>query len=210
MPKLSDVGQYLNPKTVKTFSSPFNEKIEVVTFSGSLRLDINDLTQSGTVIEKIWSKAFKDLLPSDFQPQNILVLGLAGGSVLKPINKNWPQVKVTAVEIDPLIIKIAKKHFKVKPSPKLNIVNQDAIDYVNNLDKDFDLCLVDCYLGDQFPSALETIDFYKKLKNNCSHVLINRIFWGKYQEPALNFKQKLEKDFSVSSTRTTSNLLLGL
>lgn len=210
MPSLSDLGQYIKPKTVKTFSSPFNEKIEVVTFSGSLRLDINDLTQSGTVIEKIWSKAFKDLLPSDFKPQNILVLGLAGGSVLKPIDKKWPQAKVTAVEIDPLIIKLAKKYFKVKPSPKLNIVNQDAIDYVDNLDKDFDLCLVDCYLGDQFPSSLETVDFYKKLKNNCSHVLVNRIFWGEYQEPALNFKEKLENNFELASTRTTSNLVLGL
>lgn len=210
MPKLADVGQYLSPKTVKTFSSPFNEKIEVVKFSGDLRLDINDLTQSGTVIEKIWSKAFKDLLPSDFNPQNILILGLAGGSVLKPIDKNWPQAKVTAIEIDPLIINIAKKHFKVKPSPQLNIINQDAIDYVNDLDKDFDLCLVDCYLGDQFPSSLETVDFYKKLKKNCSHVLVNRIFWGKYQEAALNFKQKLQNNFAVSSTRTTSNLLLGL
>lgn len=210
MPKHGNLGQYISAQTIKTFSSPYNKKIELVTFSNQLRLDVNDLTQSGSVIEKIWHQAFAKLLPTDFSPQNILILGFGAGSALTPIRKLWPKTKVTGIEIDPLIIKIAKDYFDIQPGSKLELINDDALKFIDKSGKNFDLTLVDCYQGDKFPAKLENISFYKKLKKISQHILINRLFWGDYQQPALNFFDKLKKHFPATTTRTPSNFLIHI
>ena len=55
------VKSYFNPEVIKTFKSKFNTNIQLVNFSGQLRLDMGNLTQSGQVIEKIWSRRLKIL-----------------------------------------------------------------------------------------------------------------------------------------------------
>ena len=82
------VKSYFAPEVIKTFNSNFNNKVQLVSFFGQLRLDIGDLTQSGQIMEKIWSKAFKKLLSPDLRPKKILSLGFGAGSATRIISKN--------------------------------------------------------------------------------------------------------------------------
>ncbi len=208
-----NLRQYFFPQILKRFHSKINTQIELVIFSGSLRLDMGNLTQSGEVIEKIWNKAFNDLLPSQFNPETILILGFGAGSAARLISRRWPNAQITGVEIDPTVIKIAKEHFLADQIPNLKIINADAVEFINNCSLKTDnwsLILVDCYLGDQFPQKLESKKFINRLTSLSPHVIINRLFWGKYQPITLDFHEKLKKIFNTKTTRTASNYLIHL
>jgi len=205
-----NLKQYLSPQTLKRFKSKHNINVELVTFSGSLRLDMGDLTQSGEVIEKIWNKAINDLLPKSRRPQSALILGFGAGSAAKLLARRYPGITLTGVELDPTVIDIARKHFNVDSIPNLTIHNSEAAKFVRQDNRQYDLILVDCYLGDQFPKSLESPSFLKLLVDKSPHVIINRLFWGIYQPKTLEFHEKLKKDFKTTTTRTTSNYLISL
>jgi len=206
------VKSYFAPEVVKTFTSNFNDKVQLVTFSGQLRLDMGDLTQSGQVIEKIWARAFKKLLPSNFNPKKILVLGFGAGSVAKVIEKKWPKAKITGVEIDPVVIKIAQEHFGANEIQNLKIINQDAEKFVMTTREKFDLILVDCYQGYKIPPVFEDIGLLNKLlkllSDNTKTVLVNRLFWDSHQKKTLKFLEGLNKSFITTTCRTPSNLII--
>mgnify|MGYP001587281713 CR=1 FL=1 len=205
-------SDWLTPQLVKTFSSPFNSKIELIKFAGSYRLDMGELTQSGHVIETIWDSAFKKLLPPDFTSKSVLILGLCCGSVAKLIANKWPQSSITGLEIDPVVVDIARTYFHLDKLKNLEIVNADAIKYVENLDTNahFDLAIVDCYLGYQIPHQFENPSFLQNLKKHTNHLLLNRLFWEEHKTASLEFLSRLTSTFTVSTCRTPSNLVISL
>lgn len=205
------IKNYFFPEVLQKFKSKFNSDIELVKFGGHLRLDMGGLTQSGWIIEQIWSKALKKLITRDFSPKNILILGFGAGSSAKLLHKRWPNAKITGVEIDPVVIDISKKYFNVAKIPKLKIVNADAVKFLTvQKPNSFDLILVDCYLGDQVPAKLSSQTFLKKLTQVSDKVLINRLFWTDYQKKTIDWLDLLEKNFSYETCRTTSNLVIAL
>ncbi len=44
----------------------------------------------------------------------MLLVGLGGGSIPKKLNKEFPNLEIDAIELDPEVIRIAKDHFNVK------------------------------------------------------------------------------------------------
>lgn len=202
--------EYLPFQTGRLGNSKFNKNIELKRFFGSLYLNMGELTQSGEVIEEIWSKGFDDLLPPDFSPNSALILGFGAGSAAKLINRTWPDCAITGIEIDPVVIKVAREHFHVDQIPNLKLINADAHDFALRHDTPFDLVLVDCYLGDQFPAKLEEKKFLEKLAKLSNHVIINRLFWQDYIPATLAFHEKLKIDFTTTNTRTASNYLIHL
>lgn len=204
------VKSYFNPEVVKTFKSKFNSNIQLVNFSGQLRLDMGNLTQSGQVIEKIWGKAFRNLLSLSFKPKNVLILGFGAGSVAKVIKKKWSKSKITGVEIDPVVIKIAKEHFKVNEIPNLEVINQDAKKFIKETKIKFDLILVDCYQGYKIPLVFEDKRFLTSLKKTGEIVLINRLFWDDHKQKTLQFLKNLNKSFTTTTCRTPSNLVISI
>ncbi|MBU1200834.1 hypothetical protein KJ953_04910 [Patescibacteria group bacterium] len=208
------VKAYFAPEVIKTFKSKFNTKIQLVNFSGQLRLDMGNLTQSGQVIEKIWAKALKKHT-SEVCFSSVLILGFGAGSVAKVISKKWPKAKMTGVEIDPVVIKIAKEYFGIGKIPNLKIINQDAEKFVmdsrlrGNDREVYDLILVDCYQGYRIPTVFEDIKFLKTLKKIGHVVLINRLFWDNHKQKTLEFLKKLNKFFTTTTCRTPSNLVIS-
>lgn len=209
-------SDYLFPQKVAKFSSEFNSQVEVVKFMGKYRLDMGDLTQSGEVIKEIWGTAIKATLPHRFTPENILILGLGAGSLAHLLTKKYPRASLTGVEIDPVVIEVARKYFRLDSLSRLSVVTADAVSYINNLDKNtsFDLIFFDCYIGDKVPPALENPRFLKTLYRHLSpggFMLINRLFWGKYTEQAEVFVNSIGRLFGTYKlARTMSNLLLTI
>ena len=63
-----------------------------------------------------------------FRPdaKKMLIIGLGGGSIPKKAQKEFPNMEIDAVEIDPEVVKIAKDHFNVKEGKNLRIHAQDG------------------------------------------------------------------------------------
>ncbi|UPT67054.1 MAG: hypothetical protein M0D57_22035 [Sphingobacteriales bacterium JAD_PAG50586_3] len=58
---------------------------------------------------------------------------------------------IDAVELDPMIIGIAKDHFNIDRFDGLNIINADAYDWVIDAQAQYDLIAVDIFADDKVP-----------------------------------------------------------
>ena len=180
-------------KILETRTSKFNGKIRVKKSWGlGTYLEVGGLTQSGWILEKIWGQALKEITNYKLQITNILVLGLGGGSVLKPLKKYWPKAKITGVDIDPVMVKLGQKYLNLDKS--VQIVISDAFSYMRHA-TGYDLVIVDLYHGKDFPQKFESDKFLKKLSKN-KLVIINRA-WNKRDNGLLivDFREKLQKYF---------------
>jgi len=87
---------------------------------------------------------------SHFEPNPMDVLMIGGSAYTYPRDfiKNYPNVKVDVVEIDPGMTEIARKYFGLKDEKNLAIYHQDARIYLNENKKKYDVIF-----GDAFNSA---------------------------------------------------------
>jgi spermidine synthase len=200
------------PRHVYLPDSPYNKNISLLCYPNSTTLYVDGLVESGDIMTKIWQKGIHSLLPKSFKPQKVLLLGLAGGCNARLINRYYPEAQITAVEIDQTMVDIGQKYFALEKVKNLQIVVADALDYVINLpeDENFDLVLVDCFVGQQIPKKLENIDFLKKLKQHSRYVLINRLWWSHEKDVTINFFRSLEPHFFFVKTHTLTNVLISL
>lgn len=198
------------PETIKTYDSDFNGQIKLVRFANDLRIDAGGLTQSGHVMIGIFSSGIKNLLPKDFVPKKILMLGLGGGSVVKWLAKKYQDASITAVEIDPVMIKIAKEHFHVDKVKNLKIITADAVDYIKTTKDHFDLILLDCYQGYQTPPSFDDPKVIKIMKSKTDYLLVNRLYWDDFKLKADDFIEKMSPHFRIKSVFTASNLVIHL
>lgn len=93
--------------------------------------------------------------------KNVLVIGLGGGTVPKRFVRDYPQVKMDAVEIDGDVIKIAAKYFDVHPGPQLRIYESDGRIFLRRSKTKYDMILLDAYYADTVPFFLTTKEFFQ-------------------------------------------------
>jgi spermidine synthase len=204
-------------KVIEKTRSQLNGEIIISEFFGQKRIICQGLLQSGSIIHGIWNKALKKVKNTNLPVGKILILGLGGGTAAQIASEFWPTAQITGVEIDPVIIRLAKKHFQIDQIPNLKIIQANAITYLINhqssiINHQFNLILVDMYLGDCLPPKSEGPQFLNALKKNLSQngiVIFNRLFWREHKGKARKFTQKIEKIFSqIELIRTPSNLLI--
>lgn len=107
-------------------------------------------------------------LLSNIAPQpvdaNVLVLGLAGGTVTSLYNEFEPSYQLTGVEIDSEVIALARQYFGLDDQ-QVNVVNADARQFVQSTDQQFDIIIVDAYSNELYiPYHLTTQEFFRELK----------------------------------------------
>lgn len=98
-----------------------------------------------------------------FRPdaKKMLLIGLGGGSIPKKINKEFPNIEIDAVEIDPEVIKLAKDHFNVKESKLLRLHAQDGRLFLTRAQAQYDIIMLDAYFTDSMPFHLATKQFFE-------------------------------------------------
>ncbi len=70
------------------------------------------------------------------------------------------------MESDPEVLKLAGKYFNSARLPRLKLVNEDALDFMQKNSDRFDLIIVDIYLDKYVPEQFEQIDFFNKVLNS--------------------------------------------
>ncbi len=86
----------------------------------------------------------------------MLVLGLGGGAVTKRWWRDYPDMTIDTVEIDPVVIDVAQRYFGLPDDERIRVVNQDARRFVQESSAKYDVIIVDCYYADSLPSHLTT------------------------------------------------------
>lgn len=91
-------------------------------------------------------------------PQDILILGLGGGTVVKQFLGLF-NACIDVVEVNPNVVKLAEVYFDIKESDRLRIFITDALDYIKNKEKKYDVIIVDVFEGDVVPDKFTTPEF---------------------------------------------------
>jgi spermidine synthase len=108
-----------------------------------------------------------------FEPKQdrVLLIGLGGGSIVHFLNKYFPATAVDAVEIDPIVVKLAQDYFELKPHPKTQIFTEDGFEFLKSNHGKYDTVYMDAFLKpsantDETGVALQqrTVAFYKQIQ----------------------------------------------
>ncbi len=98
------------------------------------------------------------------EPRHVAQLGLGTATLTKFCYTSFPQARVTAVELNPAVITICESMFKLPPNDaRLQVLEMDALDYVNDADNlgTLDALQVDLYDATARGPVLDTAEFYQ-------------------------------------------------
>lgn len=93
-----------------------------------------------------WDMLAAGALLGKNKPRSILMLGLAGGTAYRVLRHLLPCCKLTAIDIDPDIIELARKHMKLD-ALGIEVIIGDAYAWLGKNKRRFDVVIDDIYLA---------------------------------------------------------------
>ena len=202
---LKKLFSYLIPITIFKQKSALSNTLEVTWADGKLVLDSENTNYSYGNLQRILRKGLIKIgLEKIKSMQSILVLGVAGGSVIRTlVDEINFEGKITGIEIDKDIIAIANTYFHLDSIPNLEIIIDDAYKYVSNNDCKFDLIIIDIFQYSKMPSFLFESTFISRiceLLQPKGFILFNTMLVNSEQKKInLDYISKFNaKEYSVS------------
>lgn len=156
---------YLYPIKIYRQKSALSKSIEVTWANGDLVIDSENTNYSYGSLQRILKLGLKTIgFAKIIKMQSVLILGVAGGSVIKTlIDDIGFSGKITGVEIDSEIIEIANRYFKLDKIPQLEIVIDDAFEFVLKTKDKYDLIIVDIFQDTKMPNFLFETFFINRI-----------------------------------------------
>lgn len=153
---IQKIFSYLIPIKVFKKKSARSKMIEVTWANGELVLDSENTNYSYGSLQRILryglrNIGYKTILDMD----HILLLGVAGGSVVKTlVNEIEYKGKITGVEIDSDMIQIANDYFNLDQIKQLEIIIDDAFEFVLKTKHQYNLIIIDIFEDTKMPNFL--------------------------------------------------------
>ena len=194
---------YLLPINVYKKKSDFSKNLEVTWNNGQLVLDSENTNYSYGSLQRILRKGLKYIGYERIKKfDSVLVLGVAGGSVIKTLaDEVGFEGKIKGVEIDANVVEIANSYFNLNAIPNLEIVIDDAFEFVLKTKEKYDLIIIDIFQDTTMPNFLFEDFFINRvnyLLNINGFILFNTMVLG-FQDRRRNatYKSKFDSNYSV-------------
>lgn len=142
--------------------------IQVLDYDDVRVLLLDGVTQGGIERESglshFGSTVFQSALSYRFHPRarTALVLGIGAGIVVKQLEERG--VAVTAIELEPRVVEVARKFFGFPESAR--VLEEDARTYLNRTEEKYDLVFLDAFAGESIPWYLTTVEAVGKIKKS--------------------------------------------
>ncbi len=194
---------YFIPINIYKQNSPVSKTLEVTWNNGQLVLDSENTNYSFGSLQRILRKGLKYIGFNRIEKfENILVLGVAAGSVIRTLTEDIKfKGQITGVDIDPNIVDIANKYFQLDTIPNLEIVIDDAFEFVLKTKQKYDLIIIDIFQDTIMPDFLFEDFFINRINfllNPNGFILFNTMVINKKDsERNLAYKDKFNSDFSL-------------
>lgn len=206
------------PKIIYETASELNGRIRIVDVGSTRKMVVGNTIQSinpdSPACPKLYWGQMSDSIKERFADiQNILILGLGGGTLAHLLSRAYPDVDITSVEYDEVMIQLAKEYFYVDKIPNHKIIHEDALRIVVEPEENditpssLDLLVVDILNGDKFPDLGKTGNFIsavKRLIRPGGHVVFSRIYTEFFQEEVNIFVDSLENYFTEVETEVVA------
>jgi len=93
-------------------------------------------------------------------------VGLGGGRTASYLVDSFPQLSLEIAELDPEVIRLAKKYFGVKESERLKVHAQDGRIFLTRSKGTYDAVFLDAYRGPFVPFHLMTKEYFEIIKKH--------------------------------------------
>lgn len=169
---------YIIPIKIFKKKSARSKIIEVTWANGELVLDSENTNYSYGSLQRILRYGLRNIgYETILKMDHILLLGVAGGSVVKTlVDEIDYKHKITGVEIDPDMIQIANEYFNLNQIKQLEVVIDDAFEFVLKTKDRYNLIIIDIFEDTNMPNFLFEKFFVDRictlLKDN-GYVLFN-------------------------------------
>jgi spermidine synthase len=91
--------------------------------------------------------------------RDVLFIGLGGGSFPKRLWRDFPDLRLQGVEIDPVVRDVAYRFFELPRDPRLQVAVEDGRRYLARTERRWDAILIDAFFSDAIPFHLFTTEF---------------------------------------------------
>lgn len=152
---------YLFPITVYETPSDISENLEITWNNGQLVFDSKNTNFSYGSLQRVMRIGLNHIGKERVTLfKNILLLGVAGGSVIKTLRNEYQNNgKITGVELDEKAITLANQYFGLNKIKNLEIIINDASEYVKKTSEKYDLIIIDIFQDKIMPDFLFSDSF---------------------------------------------------
>ncbi len=117
-----------------------------------------------------------------------LAIGLGGGTVVKRMWRDYPDMRIDAVEVDAEVVGIARRFFALPDDPRIRVVVDDGRRFLEAPGGVYDIVIVDAFDDDRVPLPLTTEEFLRATRARMSEggvIVYNAIgsLSGRYSRP---------------------------
>ena len=199
-------------ETLFSDQSPF-QKVEILDSDSALGkiLTLDDLMMTTEGDEYFYHEMIAHIpMMNHKEPKTVLVIGGGDGGTVREVLKHDTVEKVVLCEIDGMVIDACKKYLPTiageLDNPKVEILVEDAIEYIKTKKNEFDIVLIDSTDPMGPGEGLFTEEFYTNVKKSLKK---DGIVAAQSESPVVNKEEikkmytLLKKVFPITSTFTS-------
>jgi spermidine synthase len=117
------------------------------------------------------------------EPRRVLVVGLGGGTIPSFLHKHYPQTQIDAVDIDPVVVEVARQFFGFAEDAQLKAYVQDGRQFIEERPNTYDIIFLDAFGSESIPFHLATREFLEAVRRSITaQGVVLADIWG----PGLN------------------------
>jgi len=107
-------------------------------------------------------------LPMAIRPDasRTLIMGLGGGTVVKRMWRDYPEMHIDTVEIDKGVVDVAREYFALPEDERVEIYVDDGRNFLATSNETYDVVIVDAFDDDRMPRDLTTEEFLRSVRDH--------------------------------------------
>lgn len=101
------------------------------------------------------------------EPKSVLIVGLGGGTIPRALREVVPQARIDVIEIDPAVVKVARRFFDLGDASAVNVIEADGRVQVKRAlrqQQQYDIIMLDAFDHEYIPEHLLTREFLQEVK----------------------------------------------
>ncbi|MCB1984093.1 MAG: polyamine aminopropyltransferase [Burkholderiales bacterium] len=148
-------------------------------------------------LELVYTQCMMGFLLFHPKPENILMIGLGGGSLAKFVYHHMPDTCLTVIETNPQVIAAAFQYFELPDeNDRFEIITAEGSQYIARHSEAADIIMVDGFDDDYQISSLCSQEFYDETQRtlNRNGILVTNLLSRDKQ--LKTYLQRIENSFS--------------
>jgi spermidine synthase len=197
--------------------------IEIVDTKGVRALHFGSRSRQSTMLledtnllHSLYARAMMGLLLFNDKPEDVLMIGLGGGTLTKYLLHQFSDCKIKVVEYRNSVLKIARSHFELPIDPRLKIKIGCGGEYISTQSKIneemHDVIMIDAFDHESMSTEVSSESFFdgcKTLMKSDGLLAIN--LWGTnkdlFQQVAWNMGRVFEWKILFLPVRKRGNII---